>query len=66
MPGGVRMHHGNFYCSLPSDVRAHHGLFRACAFEIPATFHIYSSKKPMDSAVVHSSKSKDQSVPIID
>ena len=27
-------------CSLPRGVRAHHGLFRARAFETPATFHI--------------------------
>ena len=44
MPGGVRTHHGNFYCSLPSDMCAHHGLFRARAFETHAPFHTYSSK----------------------
>ena len=31
--------YGNFYFSLPGSVRAHHGLFRARAFETPATFH---------------------------
>ena len=62
---GVRTHHSNFYCSLPSSVHAHHGLFRACAFEIPATFHVVI-KKPLDSAVVHSSKSKDQSLAFVD
>ena len=40
MSGGVCTHQGNFYCSLPGGVRAHHGLFRARAFETPATFHI--------------------------
>ena len=42
MPGVVRTHHGkcNFQCSLPGGVLMHHGLFRACAFETPATFHI--------------------------
>ena len=41
MPGGVRTHRDNFYCSLPGGVRAHHGLFRARAFETPATFRIH-------------------------
>ena len=31
--------YGNLYRSLPGDVRAHHGLFRARAFETPATIH---------------------------
>ena len=38
--GSVCMHHGNFYCSLPDGAHAHHGLFKARAFETPATFHI--------------------------
>ena len=37
----VRTHHCNFHCFLTGDVLAHHiSLFRACAFETPATFHI--------------------------
>ena len=40
MPGSVRMHHGNFHCSLPDGVCAHHGLFKSCSFETLVTFHI--------------------------
>ena len=65
MPGGVLTHHGNLHCYLPGGVRAHHGLFRARTFETPATFHI-PAKKPLDSAVVHSRKSKDQSFAFVD
>ena len=52
VPSGVCTHHGIFYCSLPGGVRAHPGLFRAHAFETPASFEIVA-KKPLDSAVVH-------------
>ena len=44
----------------PGGVHAHHGLFSARAFETLATFQ--SRKKPLDSALVHSSKLKDQSL----
>ena len=38
MLGGVHMHHGNFYCSLPGGVHAQHVLLRACSFETPVIF----------------------------
>ena len=56
--------YGYFCCSLPGDVRAYHGLFRTLAFETAATFHI-EAKKTLDSAVVHSNKSKDQSLAFV-
>ena len=54
MPNNVQKH-GNFCCSLPSGVSVH-DLFRAGAFETPVTFYM---QKPLGSAVVCSSKSKD-------
>ena len=63
MLGVVHTHHGNYYCSLPGDVYAHHGkgqcFWNSCNI-------LFRSKKPSDSAVVHSSKSKDQSIAIVD
>ena len=49
-------------------VRSHHGLFRARAFESPSAFHIVHAygKNPLDSVVVYSSKSKNQSLEFVD
>ena len=40
-------------------------LFRAHAFETPATFLVVA-KKPLDNLVVHSSKSKERSLAFVD
>ena len=55
MPVGVRTHHGNFYCSLCMHITV---CSRPTLLELPQ----HSSEKPLDSAVVHSSKPKDQSL----
>ena len=56
MPSGVHTYHGNFHCFCLAVCVVCSG---PRAFEIQAHNISYSSKKPLDSAVVHSTKSKD-------
>ena len=68
MPGGVRVtHNGHSQCSLPGPAVCERIVICSGAVLLKLSqYFICSSKKPLGSAVVHLSKSKDRFLAFVD